>query len=701
MSRHHARAAALPVAALLILSLPVGGRAQTTPEVWTPELAMRYRTVGEVAISPDGSRVAYTIRDAEMEGSTSKYVSQIWVANVDGSGDRQFTRGPSSASSPAFSPDGSRLAFVASRGGDDAKAQVWILPLDGGEAWALTDAPAGVGSFAWSPQGDRIAYSMPDTTTTEERTRKEEKRDEFFMDSLYHYNHLYAVPVAGGEGSAREVTRLTSGHFQVRSFDWSPDGRSIVFAHQPDPSIGTGQIEADISVVPATGGEVRALVTRPGVDGDPRFSPDGRTVAFTSDGGRPEPVSLSDVWLVPAAGGPVRKLADTPDRAAGMVGWSPDGRAVWVQEVVHTQGAVLSVPADGSAPSVMVPQGGTIGNLALASGAARMAFTWQDADTPADVYVSPTTELRRTKLSDANADVPKPAMGRTEVVSWKSGPYTIEGLLTYPVGYRDGQKVPLMLNVHGGPAGVFTQSFTGGAGIYMIQVFAQHGYAVLRPNPRGSLGYGKDFRYANVKDWGGGDYQDLMRGVDHVLDMGLTVPDSLVEAGWSYGGYMTSWIVTHTDRFKAASMGAGLPDLVPMSLTTDIQDYLVAHMGGKEPWEDFATYEKHSAIYSIAKVTTPTQVLHGAQDERVPTAQGLEFYRALRRRGVPTQMILFPRTPHGPREPKLLMSVTPHILEWFDHWLGRRTVAAADGGAPDPARGIARQTSTATPSARP
>ncbi len=682
MSRRLVRSAtaAFFAAVYLLLSLPSGSLAQAAPEGWTPDLAMRYRTVGGVAISPDGSHVAYTVRHAEMEGKTSKYVSQVWLANADGSGNRQYTRGSASASSPAFSPDGTRLAFVSSRGGDDAKSQVWVLPLGGGEAWQLTDAPEGVGSFAWSPQGDRIAYTMHDTTTTEEHKRKEEKRDEFFMDSLYHYNHLYVVPVSEGEASTRPVTRLTSGDFQVRTFDWSPDGSQLVFAHQPDPRIDTGQIEADISVVPSRGGAVRALVTRPGVDGDPRFSPDGRTVAFTSDGGRPEPVSLSDVWLVRTAGGAPWQLAETPDRAAGMVGWSSDGAAVWVEETVHTQGSLVRVPADGSAPTVATPSTGTLGGVALAQDGSRMAFVWQDPDTPGDVYVSPMGELRRTKVSDANADVPHPEMGRTEVVSWKSGPYTIEGLLTYPVGYREGQKAPLMLNVHGGPAGVFTQSFTGGGSIYMIQVFAQRGYAVLRPNPRGSVGYGKEFRYANVKDWGGGDYQDLMRGVDHVLAMGVTVPDSLVEAGWSYGGYMTSWIVTHTGRFKAASMGAGLPDLIPMSMTTDIQDYLVAHMGGKEPWEDFDTYEAHSAIYSIAKVTTPTQVLHGAQDERVPTAQGLEFYRALRRRGVPTQMILFPRTPHGPQEPKLLMSVTPHILDWFDQWLGRgRGVAANEG----------------------
>jgi dipeptidyl aminopeptidase/acylaminoacyl peptidase len=241
------------------------------------------------------------------------------------------------------------------------------------------------------------------------------------------------------------------------------------------------------------------------------------------------------------------------------------------------------------------------------------------------------------------------------------------------VNYREGSRVPLILNVHGGPAGVFAQSFTGAPSIYMLQTFAQQGYAVLRPNPRGSTGYGKEFRFANVKDWGYGDMDDLMAGVDHVIGMGVAHTDSLLLMGWSYGGYMTSFAVTRTDRFKAASMGAGLPNLISMITTTDIPDYLAGHMDG-EFWDDHETFEKHSAMYRIANVKTPTQVIHGANDLRVPFTQGQEFYVALQRRGVATEMIVYPRTPHGPREPKLLMDVTGRILTWFDKHLGRRAV---------------------------
>jgi dipeptidyl aminopeptidase/acylaminoacyl peptidase len=269
-------------------------------------------------------------------------------------------------------------------------------------------------------------------------------------------------------------------------------------------------------------------------------------------------------------------------------------------------------------------------------------------------------------------------MGQTELISWSSPDgLEIEGLLTYPVDYEEGRAYPLILNIHGGPAGVFSKSFTGNPGIYMLQYFAQSGYAVLRPNPRGSSGYGKEFRYANFMDWGFGDYEDLMSGVDRVIDMGVAHPDSLLVMGWSYGGYMTSFLVTKTDRFQAASMGAGLPNMISMVTTTDIPDYIAAHFGG-EFWDDYETYEKHSAMYRIANVTIPTQVVHGQNDLRVPFTQGQEFYTALRRRGIPTEMVVYPRTPHGPREPKLLMDVSQRIMKWFERFLDREARPTTD-----------------------
>lgn len=683
LSRTCARPLARLTLVLLLCAAPA--RAQDAQELaWTPELSMQFDGVSSTAISPDGTLVAFVVREAVMEEETSEYRSHVWVAATDGSWSRQFTQGEESATNPSFSPDGAYLLFTSSRSDE---SQVWALPLSGGEAVQVTDVSEGVGSYALSPDGSHLAYTMRDPEPESWTTAKKEKRDVIVADSDFRYTHLYVGPFEGARKQSY-AHRATGGEFTVTGWDWGADGRTIVFSHQSDPRINTGRLNGDISVVDAmshgadseNGFPIRPLVTGTGVESSPFVSPDGAWVAFESTGGQPEPVGLADVYVVAAQGGEPRRLHDTHDRSGGLLGWTDDGGALLVLESIGTTRHLSALPVDGGPSRTLTSGAGVLGAVAVASAADRMAFTWQTSDDPADVYVSPTSQWRPAAITDLHADITLPPMGRTELLTWQSqdGRFEIEGLLTYPVGYREGQRVPLILNVHGGPAGVFSQSFTGSPSIYMIQTFAQQGYAVLRPNPRGSTGYGKEFRYANVRDWGYGDMDDLMAGVDHVIDMGVADPDRLLLMGWSYGGYMTSFAVTRTDRFKAASMGAGLPNLISMVTTTDIQDYLAAHLDA-EFWEDYEAYERHSAMYRIANVTTPTQVIHGENDVRVPFTQGQEFYRALQRRGVDTEMLILPRTPHGPQEPKLLMEITPRILAWFAKYLPDRAVT--DGGS--------------------
>jgi dipeptidyl aminopeptidase/acylaminoacyl peptidase len=513
---------------------------------------------------------------------------------------------------------------------------------------------------------------MRDPETEEEKERKREKRDPIFVDQDFKYGHIYSASFDPSRDEPAEAVRHTEGEFHVTSFDWSPDGRTFAFSHQADPRLDEGARASALSTVPSDGSRaVSLLVDLGGTDTGPRWSPDGSTIAFVSSGDTAERVGLGDIYVVAAAGGEARKLADSHDRSGGLRGWSRDGSAVLLLESIGTTRHVTALPVDGSEHRQITTGSGVVGSPSFATAADAMAFTWQTTADPVDVYVSPAGSFQPSAVTDLHADVSTPEMGRTELLSWASqdGRFEIEGLLTYPVGYDPSRSYPLILNVHGGPAGVFVQSFTGSASTYNLQYFAQEGYAVLRPNPRGSTGYGKDFRFANVRDWGYGDMDDLMAGVDEVIEMGVAHPDSLLLMGWSYGGYMTSFAVTRTDRFKAASMGAGLPNLVSMVTTTDIGEYLVAHMGGREFWEDYEGYERHSAMYRIDNVTTPTQVIHGENDLRVPFTQGQEFYRALGRLGVPTEMIVLPRTPHGPREPKLQMEVSKVILSWFDRHL--------------------------------
>jgi len=636
--------------------------AQVSFSSWTPENMVNQPVVGSPEMSPDGSKVAYTIRETQMEGDDSSFLTHIWVANADGSMNRQFTQGEESASNPQFSPDGRQLAFTSDRSGDN---QVYVMYLTGGEAQKVTSAENGVSSFQWSPDGERIAYTMTDPQTEEEKTREREKRDVVILDQDYKFSRIYVQLVDADSAKA-----IYSGDLHTTSFDWSPDGSQIVFAHQPTPRTDD-RYKMNISTVPSDSGAVQPLITRTGTDSSPMFTPDGDEVIFSSHGGELEAIGLGDLYVVSLSNGEIRELAHTFDRNSSMIGFDANGNLL-SQEWRHTVSALYSIPLNGDAPVLLTPEDGVYGGFSVSSDGNRVAFTYENSTEPGEVYFSELYDFTKQKMSAVYDDADLPEFGKTEVLTWNSPDgMEIEGLLTYPVGYEEGDQVPLILMVHGGPSGIYAQSWTGSGGIYAIQFFAEQGYALLRPNPRGSSGYGKDFRYANFQDWGFGDYEDLMSGVDTVIDMGVADPDQLVEMGWSYGGYMTSWIVTQTDRFKAVSMGAGLSNLVSMVGTTDIPGYLLGHLGGPYWDGNMEAYERHSAVYHMDNVVTPTQIIHGANDDRVPLSQGQEFYWALQNVNVDTEMIVYPRTPHGPREPKFIADVSNQIIRWFDKYLER------------------------------
>lgn len=337
---------------------------------------------------------------------------------------------------------------------------------------------------------------------------------------------------------------------------------------------------------------------------------------------------------------------------------------------------LLALPMEGNPIEIghdatNLDSGGmSLGGVSLNSSRTHFGFGWEKLDHPPEAFVSAVNEFAPVVVSRINSDMPKPPSGRTEVIRWKSTEdMEVEGLLTYPVGYEQGKRCPLLLVVHGGPMGVFTETFDGNAGTYPIAAFAARGYAVLRPNPRGSSGYGKKFRYANYGDWGGGDFRDVMTGVDHVIAQGIADPDRLGVMGWSYGGFMTSWTITQTKRFRAASVGAGVTNLMSFTGTADIPGFLPDYFGG-EFWDKLDVYRSHSAMFQIKGVMTPTLIQHGERDERVPLSQGQELYNALKRQGCTTKMVIYPRTPHGIEEPRLLLDCMDRNLEWFDRYVG-------------------------------
>lgn len=655
---------------LFLLLMAPEVTAQETPDRWTPEVMIKYKRVGQTALSPDGKLIAYTVSTPIMECEKSEFLTHIRIVSSDGKMNYQFTQGEKSCTNPSFSPDGKYLAFTSARG-SESKNQIWISRFTGGDPEKLTTAESGVNAYKWSPDSKRIAYTMNNPDTEEEKKNKKEKRDMKVLDTNYKYSHLYTITIEEDSKGERNVKRLTSGDFHINSFDWSPDGKTIAFEHQifPSPDVWSTN---NISSVPSDGGTITSLVSWKGADRFPRYSPDGKWLAFTSDNGDPKWAFHAYVYIMPAQGGEPRKLASTPDSyPSQFIGWSSDSKEMYIGEASQTCRRIFALPVNGKKPRVVTPGQGNYSGISFSKNGKVMAFIYQTTEKAPDVYITGTKNFKPEKLTDVNAGFPKLPMGKTEVITWKSTDgLKIEGLLTYPVNYIEGRSYPLVLTIHGGPMGVFTQSFTAASSVYPIQAFAQEGYAILRPNPRGSSGYGKDFRFANYNNWGFGDYNDLMSGVDRVIEKGIAHSDSLCVMGWSYGGYMTSFIVTKTNRFKAASVGAGLPNLISFTGTTDIPSFIPDYFGG-EFWDRPEIYMKHSGIFHVKNVTSPTQILHGEKDRRVPLSQGEEFYNALKRRGLMTEMIVYPRMPHGLREPKFIEDAGKRIIKWFNKNLGR------------------------------
>ena len=652
------------VASICVVILASAVFAQTT---WDPELQVKLKAVGSPRVSPDGKRLVYTVSDAVMTADRSEFVTQVWMANTDSKQSLQMTFGEKSSSNPKWSPDGNWIAFLSNR--KDNRNAIYLLSVGGGEAEQLTEVKSGVSDFAWAPDGRSIAFTMTDPKSEDEEKNDKARNDFRWIDENLKMSRLYVIAIQKDANGKREPRKLTTGNFNVDAFDWSPDSSRIAFNHTKTSGANDWPT-SDVSIIEVANAKISVLANSTAAENSPFYSPDGKSIAVMAV--EPKWAQAAVIQIFPTAGGAPKSLATSYDGQPGMAGWSADSKRIFFSEAKGTGTQVYAVDVTANRIDEIKTTPAVFSAISLNKTGTTFGFIRQTADTPGDAYIAAVSDFTPVQISRVNADAKIPALGRTEVVRWKSKDgKDVEGLLTYPVGYQAGQRVPLILNVHGGPAGVFQQSFIGGRGSYPLATFASRGYAILRPNPRGSSGYGTEFRRANMQDWGGGDYQDLMTGVDRVIEMGVADPDRLGVMGWSYGGYMTSWIVTQTKRFKAASAGAPVTNLMSFNGTADIPSFIPDYMGGQS-WEVIERYQKHSPMFNVKGVTTPTMVQHGDADVRVPISQGYEFYNALKAQGVPTRMLVLPRQPHGPNEPKMQLAAMKANVEWFEKYLGAK-----------------------------
>ncbi|HEX9885948.1 MAG TPA: S9 family peptidase [Longimicrobiales bacterium] len=633
------------------------------PKRMTMEESLLLPSWGGYRLSADNARIVFTKREMDPEDWES--VTHVWVHELDTGEELQLTNSPGGESNPRWLPDG-RVLFTSRRGeGEEATNRLWVISLRGGEAQPFFDdeeAPTGgdftrdFGMLAYTEESDR-----PDKEEWEARTKVRD--DGYYAEKKLTYDHLWVYDAETGE-----KTQITDDDFDDNGPRWSPDGRWIAFTSNrtgtrmgdPDRSDNS-----DIFVVSADGGEPRRLTTNSGPDGGPVWSPDGTRIAYTGSPHQNSGAGQSDVWVVDVDGGSPRNLTEGLDYSASGVVWSADGNQIYFSVAEGLTSRLYRIPSGGGAPVSVLPDDEFVyGGAQLSEDGSTLLFTGSSPLAPGEVFLADADGSRVRRVLSPTNGMAGFELARVEALTWEGADgWEIEGVLTYPLGYEPGSRVPMVLSVHGGPHGRFSRSFNSGA-----QIWAARGYAVLQGNPRGSSGRTWEFSNANVMDWGGKDFQDLMAGVDHVIGMGVADPDRLVVMGGSYGGFMTFWTVTQTDRFKAAIGHAAISDWYSFYGQTDIPHLLEFGFGGL-PWVTKETFERFSPIEYAENVATPLLITHGEEDRRVPISQGEQYYRSLKKMGKTVEFLRFPREGHGIGEPRHRIFLDAEQAAWIERFL--------------------------------
>ncbi|MEZ5420803.1 MAG: S9 family peptidase [Vicinamibacterales bacterium] len=619
------------------------------------------RVTGTPAISPDGRRVAYQVRETNWDDNA--YETEIWLADAGAAGSgRQLTNATKSSTQPAFSPDGKWLAFISDRSGT---RQIYRLSLEGGEAEALTSGSEDVRAFEWSPDGARIAYTMTDPVTPAMKERAEKYGDYTHEDHDARMANLHVVTVA-----TRATAAVTAGQFVVGAFAWSPDGARLAFDHRVSSDAGQSGT-ADISLVNAAGGAVTPLVTQAGPDSNPQWSPDGREIVFQSAMAEPFYFFANgELAVVAAGGGSPRSLTADFDENPSLLAWTPAG--IYFSATQRTSGALFRLdPGTRRITPFHVREDGIGQSFAVTPDGRTAAFVASGPRAFPDVHAAPVAEpLAPVKLSDLGAQVTAwPAHAR-ELVRWKSQDGAeIEGVLHKPADFQAGRRYPLLVVIHGGPTGVSRPVPYGSTTTYPIDLWLARGALVLEPNYRGSAGYGAKFRALNVRNLGIGDAWDVLSGIDHLVAQGVVDKDRVGSMGWSQGGYISAFLTTkHADRFKALSVGAGISNWVTYYVNTDIHPFTRQYLKAT-PWDDPKIYADTSPMTYIKNAKAPTLIQHGDRDARVPIPNAFELYQGLQDQNVPTELMIFRGFGHGIDKPKANRALMQQNWDWFGKYL--------------------------------
>ena len=640
----------------LVLVAPVAAQERRP---MTTDDALDMVQVGGATISPDGSWVLFSKSELDWEENERK--TTWWRVPADGSDEPYRFIGEDGANGPRFSPDGERIAFTRSV---EEKSQLFVMRTDGGEAIQLTEHDASVGSFEWSPDGSRIFFVADDARSEEEEEAHEDGYDAIFVDegpngqTADQWTNLWSVEV-----DTEEETRHTEAQHRIGSFSISPSGRRVLYTSRTENRRNQGNL-SEIHLLDLDSGETRRLTENQAPEGRVEWAPDGRRFVYDAPTDDEWDLRLDKLWVMDVESEAKRMVSGSFDGNIRDFAWTPDASAILFSGLQGTDNNLYRLEVASGAVTRLTDAVGSLAPSSFSRDRAMMAYVAEDFDTPPDIWAGPTDGSAGVKLTDANPWIAEEiTLGDGSLTRWRSTDGTeIEGIVMLPADHQGG-RLPLLLHIHGGPAGVFTNTFSA-----RDHVWAGLGYAQLYPNVRGSSGYTDELLRGNMRDIGGGDYEDLMTGVDHMIARGLADEEQLGLRGWSYGGILGGWTVTQTDRFKAASVGAMVSDWTSEYGPGFNHDVSLWYIGGK-PWENPEEWRQKSALTHVADVTTPTLILHGMNDRTDTEAQSMMFFQALKDQGKVTRYIRFPREPHGFREPRHQRTRDVEEIRWIQKYV--------------------------------
>jgi dipeptidyl aminopeptidase/acylaminoacyl peptidase len=660
----------LAFVALVLLVGAVGpARAQTKRAMTLVDL-IQIPQITEPRLSPDGRQVAFTMDAPDWQAN--ERIPHLYRIDTDGSRLVQLTAGEHGESGSRWSPDGRTIAFVARRGAAK-ELQIFLIPNDGGEARQLSTHATSVSSISWAPGGDFIYFLAGDPKTGDEKKRLELKDDVYALDENYKQQHLWRIAVKDGSEQ-----RITAGDFSVLDYRLSRDGSRIAHHRAPTPLFGDAEL-GEVWVMNADGSHAVQLTRNTVDETGAELSPDNAQVIFIAPANeRFEPYYNYSLFIIPAGGGAARQVAPGFPHDVLAATWSKDGRWIDVVADMGVHSELFRLDPAGTSKPLQLTDGrhGVVGG-GYEPAADRWLIQFDEPTRPGEIWMfqpgAGASPVRVTRVFDDLDRVFK--LPREEVVHWKGADgVDIEGLLFYPADYDTSRRYPLVVQTHGGPRSSDQFGGIGDVNDY-VAVLTGRGYAVLKPNYRGSIGYGVAFLRDMVGHYFQNAHLDVLNGVDQLVKAGVADPDRLIAMGWSAGGHMTNKLVTFTDRFKAASSGAGASNWISLFGQSDTRAYRIPWFGGT-PWQKdapIAAYWDHSPLKDVAKAKTPTIFFVGQNDVRVPLPQSMEMYRALKSHGVPTHLYVAPREPHVWEELRHVLFKANVELEWFEKYAMGRT----------------------------